>query len=264
MELPSAAPCAVVPVSRVPRRLLSLPLPAGFSPPQSPAALRRAAEAVADMLGAPALTPLCRELGPGAWMVAFLHGAPRMRRAATYEDGAPGCVRYIPRSAELAVADCAHGLLYLSSPEGEPPERLFPAFNGTLFPGRAPAAPFPGHAFDVSALRLLTAEARSPEAPGAPWRRLCLKSLTWGEPGCAPALTRRLWSGDGFAEFDATGDPWPPRLLSAGLTFRTPGSRQTYVGEFFQGTGALRASLAPATLGTLAALVRLLRGDGHA
>ena len=217
---------------RAPRRHLCLSLPEGFEPPAHPECQTRLSQAVADLLGVRSLTPVCREIARHVWMCAFLHGAGRPRRAATYENGCPGSVVYVPRSAEVAVIDWPRGLLYVSSPHPERLPALLTALNGTLFPHRRPATPFP-------------------------WEALALKSLTWREPGEGASLARRLWPGDGFEEFDATGDPWPRRLVALGLTVLPAGARHAYVAELFQGTGFLRASLSPATLNALAALLAL-------
>lgn len=101
---------------------------------------------------------------------------------------------------------------------------------------------------------------RRPSPGAAPWEALSLKSLTWREPGEGASLARRLWPGDGFAEFDATGDPWPRRLVALGLTVVPSGARRAYVAELFQGGGFLRASLSPITLRALAALLALADG----
>ena len=47
--------------------------------------------------------PVIREMGAGAWLCAFLHGAERPRRVATYDHGRPGSVRFRPRVAAVAV-----------------------------------------------------------------------------------------------------------------------------------------------------------------
>ncbi len=247
---------------RAPRRHLCLSLPEGFEPPADPRRQTRLAQAAADTLGVPKPTPVCREIARHVWMCALLHGAGRPRRAATYENGHPGSVVYVPRSAELAVVDWPRGLLYVSGPE---PGRLpgwLAALNGTLFPARRPAAPFAPLAFDLAPLRLMGPGDRRPSH--APWEALSLKSLTWREPGEGASLARRLWPGDGFEEFDATGDPWPRRLVALGLTVVPAGARRAYVAELFQGTGFLRASLSPMTLGALAALLALADGGGRA
>lgn len=250
------APEGVTLTLRAPRRHLCLALPEGFEPPASPERQTRLARAVADALGLPVLTPVCREIAHNVWMCAFLHGAGRPRRAATYENGRPGSVAYVPRSAELALVDWPHGLLYVSGPTPERLPDLLIALNGTLFPTRRPAAPFLPLAFDLASLRLLAPDGRQPPS-GTPWERLSLKSLTWREPGEGASLARRLWPGDGFAEFDATGDPWPRRLVALGMTVVPAGARRAYVAEFFQGEGFLRATLSPVTLRALAALIAL-------
>lgn len=240
---------------RAPRRHLCLSLPEGFEPPAHPECQTRLSQAVADLLGVRSLTPVCREIARHVWMCAFLHGAGRPRRAATYENGCPGSVVYVPRSAEVAVIDWPRGLLYVSSPHPERLPALLTALNGTLFPHRRPAAPFSALNFELSPLRLMGPADRRPAH--APWEALALKSLTWREPGEGASLARRLWPGDGFEEFDATGDPWPRRLVALGLTVLPAGARHAYVAELFQGTGFLRASLSPATLNALAALLAL-------
>lgn len=242
---------------RAPRRHLCLALPEGFEPPTSPNCQTRLARAVADALGLCALTPVCREIAHNVWLCAFLHGAGRPRRAATYENGRPGSVAYVPRNAELTLVDWPRGLLYVSGPQPERLPDLLTAFNGTLFPARRPAAPFFPLVFDLTPLRLMGPADRRPGA-GAPWESLHLKSLTWREAGEGASLARRLWPGDGFAEFDATGDPWPRRLVALGLTVQPPGAPRAYVAELFQGVGLLRATLSPVTLRALAALLTLL------
>lgn len=256
MMMTFTAPEGATLALRAPRRHLCLALPEGFEPPVSPERQTSLARAVADALGLLALTPVCREVAHNVWMCAFLHGAGRPRRAATYENGRPGSVAYVPRNAELALVDWPHGLLYVSGPESERLPDLLTAFNGTLFPTRRPAAPFHALAFDLASLRLIGPDDRHP-ASGAPWERLSLKSLTWREPGEGASLARRLWPGDGFAEFDATGDPWPRRLVALGMTVVPAGARRAYVAELFQGEGLLRAALSPVTLRALAALVAL-------
>lgn len=128
---------------RAPRRHLCLSLPEGFEPPDSHERQACLARAVADVLGLPALTPVCREIARHVWMCAFLHGAVRPRRAATYENGRPGSVAYVPRNAELVVADWPRGRLYVSGPNPERLPALLTALNGTLFPARRPGPPPP-------------------------------------------------------------------------------------------------------------------------
>ncbi len=255
MALYLSAPNGATLALRAPRYHLCYRMPAPFEPPSSPEAQHLLAERVADWLALKALTPLCREVAHNVWMCAFLHGADRVHSAATYEQAGPGRVAYVPRNAELALFDWPRNLLYLSGPKPELLPDLLPTFNGLLFPKRRPAAPFLPLHFNLHPLRLLGPEARNPTEPHAPWRALALKSLTWQEPGEAGALARRLWPGDGFTDFEATGDPWPRRLRSVGMTVLPREARRASVVELFQGTGRLRAALSPATLPALAELL---------
>ena len=254
MNEPLALPTIAL---RAPRKFACHTLPdTPLEPPLGDAG-RRLARAVASALGLPALTPIARAVAPGVWLCAFLHGGAGRRWVATYERGRPGRVAFVPRSAEVVVADAPRGLLYLSSSDPERARALLPALNGTLFPGRRPAEPFGTPSLDLAPFRLLGPGDRRPGAPGASWATLALKAMTWQEPGLAGPLTRRLWPADGFEELDALGGPWPERLRSLAFSVRPIGARRGYVAELFQGPARLRATLSPLTLDAVAGLLRL-------
>lgn len=244
---------------RAPRKFSCHALPEGaFAPPEGEAAERLGA-AVGAALGLRALTPVARQIAPDVWLCAFLHGEARRRWVATYERGRPGRVAYIPRSAEVVVADRPRGLLYLSCSDAERGRALLPALNGALFPDRRPAEPFDAPTLDLAPFRLMGPGDRRPLAPGAPWAVLTLKGMTWQEPGLAGPLTRRLWPTDGFEALDALGGPWPERLRSLAFAVRPAGAPRGYVAELFQGPARLRATLSPLTLDALAALMAFAR-----
>lgn len=236
------------------RRYRCLALPDAFVPPEEPADQARLTAAIRDAL-TPDLHPVIRPAAPGAWLCAFLHAAPRPKRAATYEHGRPGTVRFTPRAAALLLADWRHGLLYAATPRRDALPGFLAALNGTLFPGRRPAAPFQTLPLDPDRLRLLSPQDRRPGPPGAPWAELRLKALAWQEPGLGGARGELRWDGDGF---DAA-EPWPERLQRLTFLIRPPGAKPgaAFVAELHRG-GELLAALSPHTLPALAALI------GHA
>ena len=244
---------------RAPRRHLCLPLPAGFTPPTSPATQELLRSAVSDAVGLSALTAVYDSPAPNVWLCAFFHGADRIRHAATYERGAPGSVAYIPRNAETILADWKRGLLYLSAPDRVNLHDLALAMNRTLFPDRRPAQPFRAPPFDLAPLRFLTPSDRRPACATAPWESLALKALTWQDAGEDFALSRRLWSGDGFDALEASGEPLPAHVLSVAFAIRPRGARHVYTAELYAGEPTIRATLSPATLPALAELVSLAR-----
>ncbi len=244
---------------RAPRRHLCLPLPEGFSPPTSPATQELLRSAVADAVGLSSLTAVYDSPAPNVWLCAFFHGAERRRHAATYERGAPGSVSYIPRNAETILVDWKRGMLYLSAPDRVSVHDLALAMNRTLFPNRRPAESFCAPPFDLAPLRFLTPDDRRPTCASAPWESLTLKAITWQDAGEDFALSRRLWSGDGFDALEASGEPLPAHLLSMAFALRPASARQVYTAELYAGVPYIRATLSPATLPALAALVSLAR-----
>ena len=241
---------------RAPRRFRCYALPEGFTPPAGAraAALARAA---ADALCVGPVTPVCREIGRHVWLCAFLHGADRRHWLATYEDGRPAGLDYVPRRAYLAILDWPHAYLYLAGPDDARAAALLQAFNGPLFPDRRPAEPFRPLRFDLAPLWLLPPEARRPADPAARWSELRLKGLAWREPGRGGALGQRQWPLDGFDELDGTGAPIPERLVSLAFALRPRAATHAYVAELYHDAPLLRATLTPTTLPALAALLSL-------
>ena len=211
---------------RAPRRFRCYALPEGFTPPagERAAALARAA---ADALCVGPVTPVCREIGRHVWLCAFLHGADRRHWLATYEDGRPAGLDYVPRRAYLAILDWPHAYLYLAGPDDARAAALLQAFNGTLFPDRRPAEPFRPLRFDLAPLWLLPPEARRPADPAARWSELRLKGLAWREPGRGGALGQRQWPLDGFDELDGTGDE-AAKYIDDSFGNRDPGQTENY------------------------------------
>lgn len=223
-------------------------LPDSFEPPSTPKAQTRLATAVGDALSAE-IWPVIREMGAGAWLCAFLHGAERPRRVATYDHGRPGSVRFRPRVAAVAVADWRHGLLYASAPKREALPDFLTALNGTLFPGRRPAAPFACVDVDPAALCLLGPEDRRPAPGRGPWAELSLKALAWEEAGLGGGLGEMKWPGDGFD----SAESWPAHVWRATVLVRPHGEQRGFVAELRRG-GELRAALGAHALAPLAAL----------
>ena len=243
---------------RAPRSHLCLPLPAGFTPPETEAARRRLSSAMADGCGVSSVTALFSSPRPNVWVCAFLHGASRRKRAATYEQGRPGSITYIPRDAELVIADGVCGRLYLSGPSRSTVFDWLPALNGTLFPDRRPAEPFTFRPFQLAPLRFLSVSARRPTYSSAPWAALALKGISWQEAGSPTSLSMRLWCGDGFEELDVTGEPWPPHLLSVAFSMTPVSARHAYTAELYEGRcPMLRATLSLATFEAVGALTSL-------
>lgn len=246
---------------RAPRKFVCYALPeTPLAPLRDCAAVAALAAAAAEALCVAALTPVVREVAPRVWLCAFFHGEAHRRWVATYERDRPGRVAYIPRTTEVALIDCPRGLLYLScAARSERGLALLPAFNGTLFPGRRPAAPFFPLRLDLAPFRLLGPGDRRPALPGGPWAGLALKSMTWGEAGEAAPIGRLLWPDDGYAEFDVGARPWPEHLRSLAFAVRPAVARRACVAELYQGVARLRATLAPPTLAAVGALLDLAR-----
>jgi hypothetical protein len=250
-------------VFQVPRRLLCLPLPDGFTLPTTAHALDCLTERVGDALGFDELTPICKRLAPGQWMFIFFHGREKALRAATYENGAPGSITYTPRQAAMIVIDLPHRHFYVSTVRTEMLRSLLSALNGTLFPNRPIAMPFAAYRFDLDILPALRQCDRHPASGHYPWQNLSLKSISAIEPGTNASLIKTNWMADGFEYLDLQAFTWPRHPREVSLLFQPADCKNRFTVSFFHNQGILRASLSLRTLPAIGELVNLCSHAGH-
>lgn len=250
--------CSMVPL-QAPRVYLCARMPdiERFRPPATPDIQHKLTETTQAIFNLPALTGRFREVLPNVWLCIFFHGRARPYRAPTYEAGRPASITYIPRHAEILIADWRHGLLYLTGQQKAHLPEWLPPLTRILFPGETPATPPNYPTFALETLRFLAPGERHPIREDAPWAHLLLKAFTSREPGLEGAHTRRLWPGDGWDELDCGAEQWPNHLCSATLGLRLHGLRKTYPIELYQGLNRLRAPLAPETFHAIATLINL-------
>lgn len=251
-------------VLRFARRLLCLPLPEGFVPPVKRDALAALSERVGEALALEALTPRLVKLGEAQWMMVFFHGPERLHRMATYEEGQPRSLSYAPREMAMVVVDGQHRLMYVSMSQKRKPMRaLLSALNGTVFPERSTAEQFYSFQFDLDVLPALQLADRQPQGGLLPWQNVTLKSVSSQEPGRDVSWSTKKWGWDGFEELAQQAFSWPRHLCEVGLRVQPLEVKRAFSVRFFQAQGALRATLAPQTLSSLAGLVQLCSHNGE-
>ncbi len=190
--------------------------------------------------------------------LCLFHGKAPKRSVSTFdkEQKQPKRLRYTPTRRLMLIFDPVGGLFYISA-QARDIGGILLALNGTVFPERAPDAPFKTLSVnlkDLSPSLYMTLPART-------YSSVQLKTLCGHDFGYNATSGKIEWSGDGFAALHLGAHQWPPYATEARLLIHAKGYDAPFTLTVYDGTGVIKAPLSEKTFWPIAEILRRCTGD---